>query len=64
MTISINAGKTLGSFGSLGDATDAQEAAKHDKRKPVHYSWKEKFNSLSRFLNWKECWKRQKQRRR
>jgi len=35
MTISINAGKTLGSFGSLGDATDAQEAAKHDKRKPV-----------------------------
>ena len=64
MTISINAGKTLGSFGSLGDAADAQEAAKHDKRKPVHYSLKGKLNSFSRLPNWRECWKRPKQRRR
>ncbi len=35
MTISLTPNKTLGSFGSLGDATDAQESAKNDKRKPV-----------------------------
>ena len=41
MTISINAVKPLGSFGSLEDATDAQEAAKNGKRKPVTCFWKE-----------------------
>jgi len=52
MTISLTPNKTLGSFGSLGDATDAQESAKNDKRKPVYFLREiSLFTILSRFLN-------------